>query len=112
MPDTDAPSRSDSNSTSVPLERVNLPAVIPPPAQPEPTRDQGDGWLTRVMRAVFGWRNKSYQISIGRNGWRTFWQIGVGKIADRERLQIQKVEIVLLFGLSLRPQHRDIFLRN
>src|SRR5437773_2127169 len=26
MPDTDAPSRSDSNNASVPLERVNLPA--------------------------------------------------------------------------------------
>jgi CBS domain containing-hemolysin-like protein len=64
MPDTDAPSRSDSNSTSVPLERVNLPAVIPPPAQPEPARDQGDGWLTRVMRAVFGWKPNSMRADL------------------------------------------------
>jgi len=64
MPDTDAPSRSDSNSASAPLERVNLPAVIPPPAQPEPARDPGDSWLTRVMRAVFGWKPNSMRADL------------------------------------------------
>src|SRR5258708_2903830 len=62
MPDTDAPSRSDSNSASPPLERVNLPALIPPPSQPEPA--QGDGWLTRVMRAVFGWKPNSMRADL------------------------------------------------
>jgi hypothetical protein len=52
MPDTDAPSRSDS---SIPAERVNLPAVVPQPA-PAPPRESHDTWLARVMRAVFGWR--------------------------------------------------------
>src|SRR3954469_3232945 len=62
MPDTDAPSRSDSNSASPPLERVNLPALIPPPG--EPAREPGDGWLTRVMRAVFGWKPNSMRADL------------------------------------------------
>src|SRR3954471_21168634 len=62
MPDTDAPSRSDSNSASPPLERVNLRALIPPPV--EPAREAGDGWLTRVMRAVFGWKPNSMRADL------------------------------------------------
>jgi hemolysin (HlyC) family protein len=53
MPDTDAPSRSDS--TSAP-ERINLPVPVPPPAPP---RENGESWLTRVLRAVFGWKETS-----------------------------------------------------
>src|ERR1041384_224365 len=52
MPDSDAPSRIDSNrSNSIP-HRVNLPAVVP---QPAPARDES--WLTRLMRAVFNWKS-------------------------------------------------------
>ena len=51
MPDTDAPSRSDSSAS----ERVNLPAVVPQPA-PAPQRESHDTWLARVLRAVFGWK--------------------------------------------------------
>ena len=51
MPDTDASSRSDS---SAPAERVNLPAVVPQPAAAPPR--EGDTWLARVLRAVFGWK--------------------------------------------------------
>lgn len=51
MPDTDAPSRSDS--INVPSERVNLPVLVPPA---EVTRERGDGWLTRVLRALFRWK--------------------------------------------------------
>jgi CBS domain containing-hemolysin-like protein len=36
--------------------------VIPPPA--EPTREPGDGWLTRVMRAVFGWKPNSMRADL------------------------------------------------
>src|SRR5436190_3783286 len=64
MPDTDAPSRSVSSNAGAPLERVNLPAVIPPAAQPEPARDPGDSWLTRVMRAVFGWKPNSMRADL------------------------------------------------
>ena len=52
MPDTDAPSRSDSPSALA--ERVNLPALVPQPGPPP--RDSGDSWLARVLRAVFGWK--------------------------------------------------------
>jgi CBS domain containing-hemolysin-like protein len=55
MPDTDAPSRSDS--PGAPTERVNLPVPVPlPPAPQPPPRDSGDNWLARVLRAVFGWK--------------------------------------------------------
>jgi len=59
MPDTDAPSRSDSTSapSGAPVERINLPAVVPQPGAPE--REVGESWLSRVMRAVFGWRNSA-----------------------------------------------------
>ena len=57
MPDTDAPSRndstrSDSSSAAAPLERINLPALVPQPAPAE--REPGETWLSRVLRAVFG----------------------------------------------------------
>jgi CBS domain containing-hemolysin-like protein len=57
MPDTDAPSRSDSNA--VPAERINLPAVVPQPSVAPPDADNGEGWLSRVLRAVFGWKNSA-----------------------------------------------------
>jgi len=44
MPGTDAPSRSDSNSP-----RANLPAVVTPPT----AREVGEGWVARVLRALF-----------------------------------------------------------
>ncbi len=47
MPDTDAPSRSDS----IQPQRVNLPAVIPPATQPREER-----WIARVIRALFNWK--------------------------------------------------------
>jgi CBS domain containing-hemolysin-like protein len=53
MPDTDAPSRSDSNSAP---ERINLPVPVP---QPVPQRESGESWITRVLRAVFGWKETS-----------------------------------------------------
>jgi CBS domain containing-hemolysin-like protein len=57
MPDTDAPSRNDSNSTQLqaPLERINLPVLVPQPAPPR----ESESWLTRVLRAVFGWKEPS-----------------------------------------------------
>jgi len=62
MPDTDAPSRndstrSDSSSAAAPLERINLPALVPQPAPAE--REPGETWLSRVLRAVFGWKNSA-----------------------------------------------------
>ena len=59
MPDTDAPSRIDSISppSAAPAERINLPAVVPQPGASE--REPGESWLTRVMRAVFGWKSSA-----------------------------------------------------
>jgi CBS domain containing-hemolysin-like protein len=48
MPDTDAPSRS--LTIAEPGEPANLPV---PSAS---ARESGEGWLTRVVRALFGWR--------------------------------------------------------
>jgi hemolysin (HlyC) family protein len=51
MPDTDAP------STSLPVAasgRTNLP--VPVAAGPEPGRDSGEGFFTRVLRHLFGWK--------------------------------------------------------
>ena len=58
MPDTDAPSRSDSISPQggAALERVNLPVPVAPQVA---QRDTGDSWLARVLRAMFGWKNSA-----------------------------------------------------
>jgi CBS domain containing-hemolysin-like protein len=57
MPDTDAPSRSDS--ISVPAERINLPVPVPPPTLSEVEREPGEGWVARVLRGLFGWKPSS-----------------------------------------------------
>jgi hemolysin (HlyC) family protein len=51
MPDTDAPGRSEQN---VPAERINLPVPVPRPS--EVAREGGESWFSRVLRAVFGWK--------------------------------------------------------
>ena len=63
MPDTDAPSRNDSgrsdssSASAAPMERVNLPMLVPQPAPGE--REPGETWLSRVLRAVFGWKSSA-----------------------------------------------------
>ena len=67
MPDTDAPSRNDSSrndsnrsesiGAAAPLERINLPMVVPQP--PPDERETGESWLSRVLRAVFGWKSSA-----------------------------------------------------
>jgi len=54
MPDTDAPSRSETTS---PTDRVNLPVPVPRPS--EVAREAGDSWIHRVLRAMFGWKPNS-----------------------------------------------------
>ena len=49
--------RSDSSSASAPAERVNLPVLVPQPTPPE--RETGETWLSRVLRAVFGWKTSA-----------------------------------------------------
>jgi CBS domain containing-hemolysin-like protein len=59
MPDTDAPSRSDSGNapSSAAQERTNLPVVVPQPH--ESARERGEGWLARALRALFNWKSSS-----------------------------------------------------
>ena len=60
MPDTDAPSRSDT--ISGPAERVNLPVPVPRPSAV--AREGGESWLHRMLRAVFGWKPSSIRADL------------------------------------------------
>ena len=51
MPETDAPSSSLALAGS---DRTSLPVAVASPR--EPARDSGEGWLTRAVRALFGWK--------------------------------------------------------
>jgi hemolysin (HlyC) family protein len=59
MPDTDSPSRSEAIS---PVERVNLPVPVPRPS--EVAREPGEGWINRVLRAMFGWKPNSIRADL------------------------------------------------
>jgi CBS domain containing-hemolysin-like protein len=52
MPDTDPPSPSDS-AASTSASR-NLPVPVPRPS--DMARENGEGWLARALRAIFGWK--------------------------------------------------------
>ena len=87
MPDTDAPSRTDLNrgdSTGVP-ERVNLPALVP---QPNASR-ASDGWLARVVRALFNWKPNSARADLQtvlENG-----SLGEGGFSPQERTMLTNI---------------------
>ena len=51
MPDNDSP--SSINADPAHYEPRNLPVPVPPP------REGGESWLTRVFRAIFGWKPNS-----------------------------------------------------
>jgi CBS domain containing-hemolysin-like protein len=48
MPDSDPPSSSEPSVTR------NLPVPVPRPG--EAMRENGEGWLARALRAIFGWK--------------------------------------------------------
>jgi CBS domain containing-hemolysin-like protein len=48
MPDSDPPSSSEPSVTR------NLPVPVPRPS--EVVRENGEGWLARALRAIFGWK--------------------------------------------------------
>jgi len=56
MPDNDAPSHNE------PSEQRNLPVPVPRPSSV--ARENGDGFFTRVMRAVFGWKSGSIRADL------------------------------------------------
>jgi CBS domain containing-hemolysin-like protein len=85
MPDTDAPSRSDS--ISAPTERVNLPVPVPRPAPAG--RDPGDGWIARVFRALFNWKPSSARADLQtvlENG-----TLGEGGFSPQERVMLTNI---------------------
>ena len=55
MPDSD-PTNSSSGGAS--FEPRNLPVPVPPP------REGGEGWLTRVFRAMFGWKPETIRADL------------------------------------------------
>jgi CBS domain containing-hemolysin-like protein len=85
MPDTDAPSRSDS--INAPTERVNLPVPVPRPAPAG--RDPGDGWIARVFRALFNWKPSSARADLQtvlENG-----TLGEGGFSPQERVMLTNI---------------------
>ncbi len=55
MPGTDVPSRSEASEPQG--EVRNLPVPVPRPDLA--SRDNGEGWLSRLARLVFGWKSGS-----------------------------------------------------
>jgi CBS domain containing-hemolysin-like protein len=112
MPDTDAPGRSDS--ISAPAARVNLPAVVPPPSAPE--RDQGDGWVARVLRVLFNWKASSARADLQTvlaSG-----TLGETDFSPQERIMLtnilalrgRRVDDVMVPRADIIPVQRDISL--
>src|SRR3974390_1994694 len=68
MPDNDGPSYGASHSalrdenqtagrgdpTDAPIESRNLPVPVPRPS--EIARENGEGWIERLLRSLFGWK--------------------------------------------------------
>src|SRR5262245_37404889 len=52
MPDTDPPIPNDPSAAAG--SSRNLPVPVSRPSQA--TRDSGEGWLARALRAIFGWK--------------------------------------------------------
>lgn len=118
MPDTDAPSRSDSSSAqgNASLERVNLPVLVPR-SNPNPAeREQGDGWITRVLRALFNWKPSSARADLQtvlENG-----ALGETGFSPQERIMLtnilalrgRRVDDVMVPRADIIPVQQDISL--
>jgi len=58
MPETDAPSRSESTETAGEIRNLPVPVI-----EGEP-RDSGERWFVRMLRAVFGWKSGSMRADL------------------------------------------------
>ena len=117
MPDTDAPSRSDSSSAqgSAPAERVNLPVLVPQPSAL--SRETGDGWLARVLRVVFGWKPSTARADLqtvlangselGESGFSPQERIMLGNILA---LRGRRIDDVMVPRADIISVQRDILL--
>ena len=55
-------SDSDPASTSEPTPTRNLPALVPQPGQV--AHERAEGWLTRALRAIFGWKSSTIRADL------------------------------------------------
>jgi CBS domain containing-hemolysin-like protein len=58
MPDREPSSPSEPAAGATP----NLPMLVPRPS--EVAREHGEGWLTRAMRALFGWKSSTIRADL------------------------------------------------
>ena len=58
MPDREPSSPSEPTAGATP----NLPMLVPRPS--EVAREHGEGWLTRAMRALFGWKSSTIRADL------------------------------------------------
>src|SRR5882724_825621 len=58
MPDREPSSPSEPAAGATP----NLPMLVPRPS--EVAREHGEGWLTRALRALFGWKSSTIRADL------------------------------------------------
>jgi CBS domain containing-hemolysin-like protein len=90
MPDTDAPSRTDSDTRG---DQRNLPVPVPRPS--EVARDNGESFIGRLLRTLFGWKSGSIRSDL---------EVVLGEGAEGETGFSPKESIMLKNILSLRGQ--------
>ena len=59
MPDTDAPGRTDSTESTGDIRNLPVPVI-----QANESRDSGERWFVRMLRAVFGWKAGSMRADL------------------------------------------------
>jgi len=62
MPDTDAPTRNDASERE--RESRNLPVPVPRPSEVARAGEEGDSFLVRILRAIFGWKPGSIRADL------------------------------------------------
>ena len=90
MPDTDAPSRTDSDTRG---DQRNLPVPVPRPS--EVARDAGETFFGRLLRTLFGWKSGSIRSDL---------EVVLGEGSEGETGFSPKESIMLKNILSLRGQ--------
>src|ERR1700716_2254611 len=82
MPDSEPPSPSEPATGATP----NLPMVVPRPSAV--ARESGDGWLTRALRALFGWKSSTIRADL-----KDVLEDGAGEtgFAPTERIMLKNI---------------------
>jgi CBS domain containing-hemolysin-like protein len=90
MPDTDAPSRTETEPRG---DQRNLPVPVPRPS--EVAREAGETFIGRLLRALFGWKSGSIRSDL---------EVVLGEGAEGETGFSPKESIMLKNILALRGQ--------